>query len=429
MATQVINGMKFVVETDSERAEQKIRSVADSAVAAQKKIDQAGMGASGTAEGQSRGSNTPTNRPPQSKTQKVEQKQQSPSPAVPTYDMKQFIRHLGAVSSLGTNSAASWMSIGGISKKVGSYLKNSMIWAGKKVGGMLQSAIEAGGLRVATRIADSYFDRSMKFQELSTDIKRGFFDVDKEDIENAKKRGGYEGAKEGSEIGGEMGETLGSAFGSMGSFLFGIAGRIIGGFGGYFRGKNEEGEKKKQEIENRNQRERRERTEGDEIRTFRLEKRLSDFGYQELLSRASGRTERIEILKDQLRQIKEGEGKYSIKNLEKKWSGMSEGDRNTTYGGKMIKNLLMSQYERADNLKYEIARLKVNPITSMVEPDTYADELSRKGLYAGAQIDARGVNDQILDQLKIVANLLRTEFAEQRTEVGNFKQESTLLSF
>lgn len=427
MATQVINGMKFVIETDSERAEQKIRSVADSAVAAQKKIDQAGMGASGIAGGQSRGGNVPTSQPPPAKPPKPV-RQTPQSDAANAEAMKQYVRQLGAIASLNTQRATSLLSVGNTYKQIGANIKTSMLSAGKKVGGILKSDIVSGGMDIANFITDSLVKSSIRFKELSTEMKRGYFDTDKDDIEDARTRGRVEGFKDWKDKGGMAGSAIGSAFGVGGTIIGNIVGQAIGGAIGFFKGGKEAEVEADLKIRKQHATENTDRILDSQNRTLRNEQRFSDFGYQELLSRASGRTDRIEILKDQLRQITKGEGDNSIKNLRKRYHDMSASEKQGVFG-KEVYSRLQHQLDRADEIRMSIAKQKVNPITSMVEPDTYADELSRKGLYAGAQIDARGVNDQILDQLKIVANLLRTEFAEQRTEVGNLKQEPTLLSF
>lgn len=408
MATQVINGMKYVIETDADKAKHDIRSIADSSIAAQKRIDQAA--------------------------QKM--------PFVES--MSQYNTRMGMIGSFGAgisafqHSASSLMGWKGGMLEIAHPIKDAMLSAGKNVSAMFKNNIITAGASAALTLAEELTRTMMRFQELETETLRPYFDVEEKELRDAKWRGADEGQSKGTMhgagigalVGGTIGAVVGTVVPGVGNVAGAAAGASIGGavgawtgkIGGVILGSKEEEEAKRREIFNRNQAAMRRRIMDDQNRTLRNEQRMSDFGFQELMARSSGRQERIQLIKDKIEQINKGTGDNTISALRKKYYSMTEGEKATGEGQEVYRRL-QSQLDRVDDLKMMLSKERLNPVTRMELPDTYADEYSRKGLYVGAQVDVRSVNEDILAQLKTTNDLLRKGFMEQRSEVGVFKED------
>lgn len=401
MATQVINGMKYVIETDADKAKHDIRSIADSSIAAQKRIDQAAQ-----------------------KTPFVE-------------SMSQYNTRMGMIGSFGAGisafqqSASSLIGWKGGMLEIAHPIKDAMLSAGKNVSAMFKNNIITAGASAALTLAEELTRTMMRFQELETETLRPYFDVEEKELRDARWRGADEGQSKGTMhgagIGALVGGTIGTIFGGPAGAVAGAAigsgvGSWVGKIGGAILGSKEEEEAKRREIFNRNQAAMRMRIMDAQNRTLRNEQRMSDFGFQELMARSSGRQERIQLIKDKIEQINKGTGDNTISALRKKYYSMTEGEKATGEGQEVYRRL-QSQLDRVDDLKMMLSKERLNPVTRMELPDTYADEYSRKGLYVGAQVDVRSVNEDILAQLKTTNDLLRKGFMEQRSEVGVFKED------
>lgn len=300
------------------------------------------------------------------------------------------------------NSALEWS--GGKIVGVG----KSILEAGKKVSSLFKSDIIAGGISAAGALGRELYEIGLTFQRLSINEHLPAF---QDRMKLARNEAAFSHMQSGATIGGGFGFALGGPLGgAIGSLVGGAGGWLMGS---YFGGKAEE-IKQMNEISDMNIR----RNYMKEDRHLSRARNISEWGFDEILSRQGSREGKMEEIKQMMYNIKEGSGDYSLKNLYGRYREMSP-DMKATVGGQRLLGQIREQEARYDKLEMDLMRTKAAPLTRLIENGAFADAYAQKGMYVGAQVNVRDVNEEILAQLRIQTEIFRKAM-DNPLEFGRF---------
>jgi hypothetical protein len=205
------------------------------------------------------------------------------------------------------------------------------------------------------------------------------------------------GAVTGMMLGGPVGAVIGGAVGAAGGGIISASNTALG--------HRNEDEANWMGVRERGR-----------ARSLGLNYGISDWALQAQIGMMPSRTGKLELIASQMKEIASG-GKYSIEELKKRRYAMingteylgtqyKKGDWNTELGRK-FESMLESLESRHDSLQMQYMQTKyLQPHARPMEAVT--DSYSRRGLYAGAQVNVQKTNTIIVDKMKTIIGLLES---------------------
>lgn len=365
MAEHVINGVRIKIDTDAEKAERDLAKIAESAEKAKRKISLSFDGDNWTGGGS------------------------------------------GGGSGGGAPTAAD-------SQRMS--LPNKLKAAGRKVAEVWNSEIVSGGKAAAVAIGHELVRASLEFQRAGLEAHAGIIASREAEMRLAKSESAYDSFNTGAGIGGGLGLALG---GPLGAMIGAGLGGGLGALAGWWKGGN---------LKDIEQTTRTNARVSENIYTKRGEdigfaRSQSEMGFALALERMSGRTSRIQLIEEQLANIKSGGGANSLRSLNRQYNAMSEGEKETV-GGRFVYQQIREQVGRIRQLELQKQEIEAAmPMTRPYEEGRFADDMTRRGLFVGASVDVADVNKSILSELRKQTELYR-QMMNNPQEVVNHSFEA-----
>lgn len=187
-------------------------------------------------------------------------------------------------------------------------------------------------------------------------------------------------------------------YGTMGAMLGGPLGAVIGGIGGAIMGIFQEQQRQQKAVEAR--RNAIEMEDRNRIRNTAVG--ASDSAFGKLLELAGGWRQRQEMIRARRNEIANGEGEWSVKNLQK---ALDKLDPESDLGKRVAGNLQM-QKERVASLDRQLLDEGLSVAPARVDTGSVADSWAKRGIQVGAQVDVAQVNEKIMGEVQSCRSLL-----------------------
>lgn len=187
-------------------------------------------------------------------------------------------------------------------------------------------------------------------------------------------------------------------YGTMGAMLGGLPGAVIGGVGGAIMGIFQEQQRQQKAVEAR--RNAIEMEDRNRIRNTAVG--ASDSAFGKSLELAGGWRQRQEMIRARRDEIANGEGEWSVKNLQK---ALDKLDPESDLGKRVAGNLQM-QKERVASLDRQLLDEGLSVAPARVDSGSVADSWAKRGIQVGAQVDVAQVNEKIMGEVQSCRALL-----------------------
>lgn len=187
-------------------------------------------------------------------------------------------------------------------------------------------------------------------------------------------------------------------YGTMGAMLGGPLGAVIGGIGGAIMGVFQEQQRQQKVREARDN----EIRNQDYARNRNNAIGASDSAFGRSLEMAGGWRQRQEMIRARRNEIANGEGSWSVKNLEKFLKTLDpESDQ-----AKNVAANLQTQKERVSSLDRQLLDEGLAVAPGRVDGGSVADSWAKRGVQIGAQVNVAQVNERIMGEVQTCRTLL-----------------------
>ena len=187
-------------------------------------------------------------------------------------------------------------------------------------------------------------------------------------------------------------------YGTMGAMLGGPLGAVIGGIGGAIMGVFQEQQRQQKVREARDN----EIRNQDYARNRNNAIGAADSAFGKSLELAGGWRQRQEMIRARRNEIANGEGSWSVKNIEKLLKTL---DPESDQAKNVAANLQM-QKDRVASLDRQLLDEGLAVAPGRVDSGSVVDSWAKRGIQVGAQVDVAQVNEKIMGEVQSCRALL-----------------------
>lgn len=187
-------------------------------------------------------------------------------------------------------------------------------------------------------------------------------------------------------------------YGTMGAMIAGPVGAAVGALSGALAGLAQEAVRQKKAVEARDLA----LDNADYARARDTPIRASDQAFAQSLEMAGGWRQRVAMLRARRDEIADGEGKWSVRSLEKELKGVAP----ESAVGQRLMASLETQKNRVAALDAQLVQEGMPWQLGRLDAGSVTDSWARRGIGIGASVDVSQVNDRIMSEVQDCRRLL-----------------------
>lgn len=187
-------------------------------------------------------------------------------------------------------------------------------------------------------------------------------------------------------------------YGTMGAMLGGPVGAAVGGLAGAIAGLAQEAIRQKKAVEARDL----EIDNANYARARDTPIRASDQAFSQSLEMAGGWRQRVAMLRARRDEIANGDGKWSVRSLEKELKGV---DPESAVSQRLMASL-ETQKNRVAALDAQLVQEGLPWQPGRLDAGSVTDSWAKRGIGIGASVDVSQVNDRIMSEVQDCRRLL-----------------------